>query len=480
VGVIAKSNYERFARAVQKPSENLLDIENYQRSYPTTCENIERGKTRSYSITERQYFTDNPVLYVRYNYGGLSGPVSPKFVFTLPISADFPKPRKEITLECESIFIEKTSECSVTPKAYLSDGSQVLQSEQTEIRVRRVDGSSIVLKTKFSESSRFSIGPAQTPAKVTAAFLDGTAETSIIPTMYQYSPSEMYSTAWRSNCKIKSSSIDCELTPNTKVNPGFKKPSDVSLVIDSYKANNKTGTIEKYEIKNVVVNAEKTYLFSIPFDPLIKNLDFYSPSNEDLASTWKNPKYVTPIIAYSKDNTWLQISCPKNISGNSFTCKATLVTGATTKKVLPVQIQARTDGSNWRTDSRVSLSSGKSVKFTITDRSKKSLAVRLAARVGSSSIYSSVNSWTVNQANNNSSAQSNESATYKRFYKLMTDLWNQNSAGMASAIPRFGGRNGYCLSLLTASQNETGVRLSYDEGVDFLKACLDFLISKGR
>lgn len=71
--------------------------------------------------------------------------------------------------------------------------------------------------------------------------------------------------------------------------------------------------------------------------------------------------------------------------------------------------------------------------------------------------------------------------TYQRFYKMMNELWRSSSAPFSvQNIQAHGGRILYCSDLRIATEQDTGITLTYSQKGDFVQACSDFLKSKGR
>ena len=479
VGVISKIASDQFFEIINNPIKDLAKADNYRRAYPTSCKTIKRGATENYSITEKQYFSDSPLLYVTYQYNGLEQ--SPLFVYTLPIIADFPKPNQKLNLACENVYIEKTSKCNVTPIATISDGTQTLTNQEISVRVKKMDGSEQVIKARFGSPTEISIGPSANPTEVSASFLDGTATTKVVPVLNNYSPSEMFDVKWKPNCLIQGNNIVCNVNSSVTIKPGFKSPKTVNLIINASKSNPKTGALEVLEIRNEIVNSGNAYILEIPFDKLVKNLEFYSADFAENSVTWTNPKYVAPIIPFTIDNTTLTLDCPANYSGSTVTCKAGVDSKATQKQTLVVNVESKFDNGAWKQQKALSITVSKLVSFSVKDSSSKRLQIRLRAQIGKNAIFSNTQSWTATSPNTSKPSNNNESAAYIRFYKLMTDLWNSNSTPFSAAnIAKFGGRSSYCYQLERASESDFGVTLSTQDRADFIRACSNFLISKGR
>ena len=480
VGLISKSASERFFKVIAKPSQYLTEIKQYERSYPTNCETVSNQAVKTFALSEQKYFFDSPLLFVKYSYADI-GLKSPDFVFTVPIVADFPKPKTSIKLECDPVFIEKTSECFVTPQAFLSDGTQVVLNDSPEIKITKMDGSTTSLIAKYGEASKFSIGPSSSATPIKVSFVDGTSLASITPLMNIYSASEQYSATWNGVCK-STTMIRCEVKLNLKVNPGFSVPAAVSLIVEAIKADKSSGELQTSQVRNIDVKGSDVYRFEIPSDPLLKELIFFVKDDRELASTWENPGFVAPVIPFRVSNTSLILVCPNSISGATFNCSISLYSTATTKKRLNVLLESKIDNKPWTTTKTVKMQGLQQVKVSVKNVGVNELTVRVKTKVGADVIYSTAQSWTYDKPKPiSTSTPANSSSTYKKFYQIFAGFWDRNPTGMRAAVKKLGGGLGYCAYFSTAPglfEREYNVTLSQKDKVDMVRACLDFVTSK--
>lgn len=75
-----------------------------------------------------------------------------------------------------------------------------------------------------------------------------------------------------------------------------------------------------------------------------------------------------------------------------------------------------------------------------------------------------------------STETTSQSAAYTKFYDLMVRLWNSDARPFSqNNISKYGGESGFCTKFVSASESDLGITLTYDDRIDFVLACTNFL-----
>lgn len=411
---------------------------------------------------------------------GLAGSVNPRVFRSYPLQLTFVAPKNTPTINCEELFREKASKCTLTVNAINALGAKVYLGEPvtTSVIIKKSTGDEVkIVSGKFGGESIFYIGPDSQEESLSIKYVSETPYTYTVKP-HSYELNEMVDISWKLECKTDKKIASCIATNTSYAKVGFSLPVAIPLTVSTKIWSAKTSEIQESVMYTENLSVNSRYLFKVNADSLLSEIRVGN-SDSDLSAVWSNPSFVLPITI---DNSSIYLDCPSNIKGSSITCTLQFATTSNAKAIQNIAIESKNSKTNWKTIKTVGLLPNKSSKVTFPNNLDNQLHVRASASIGSNKLISSTSDWVKNSLKPSTPTKTQSgirgSSTYLSTYSIMARLANSLPYPFTAArIASYGGINGYCTTLVAAGEADAGVSLKLQDRLDWILACTDYLKS---
>ena len=411
---------------------------------------------------------------------GLAGNVNPRVFRSYPLQLTFVAPKNTPTINCEELFREKASKCTLTVNAINALGAKVYLGEPvtTSVIIKKSTGDEVkIVSGKFGGESIFYIGPDSQEESLSIKYVSETPYTYTVKP-HSYELNEMVDISWNLECKTDKKIASCVATNTSYAKVGFLLPATIPLTVST-----KTWSVKASEIQESVIYSDNLaingkYQFKVNADSLLSEIGAGN-SDTDLSAVWSNPSFILPITI---DNSSINLDCPSNIKGSTITCTLQFATSSNTNASQKISIENKNSKTNWKTIKTVGVVPNKSSKVVFPNNLDSQLHVRASASIGSNKLVSSTSDWVKNSPITNTLTKPQTgirgSSTYLSTYSIMARLANSLPYPFTAArIASYGGITGYCTTLEAAGEADAGVNFKLQDRLDWVLACTDYLKS---
>ena len=322
------------------------------------------------------------------------------FYKTVPVIIDFPPPTQSVSVSCDDVYIEKETFCNLYTSSTDPAGIAVQQGQNVKIAwSESVDGAitkSGSVDGVIGADTQVAIGPETKPIIFSAKIVGQSVEVTTTALPHIYSLLETVGVVWNFACKQSAGVAKCIAKPSVVPKADFDMPTTIPLQVVS-----DSSGIQRILISESIT-PNQNYSFSVPVNTKLQSLNV-RVSASDSGVSWSNSNYSEPL---TPKNLKLSISCPSNVSGNTFSCAIKTSTTASNNSIISIRMQYKTNKKGWTTYKTSSVKVGGSLKGIFPNPTDKDLYVRASVKTSAGVAYSSVRNWSSSSSSSSSSEAS--------------------------------------------------------------------------
>lgn len=386
----------------------LADFYIWQKLVPSQCQrfNSEREATFSIDMTAYQ-IANNDLQLVHFfspafdGYSAWVG-VGPPFFRSYPLQLTFAEPRFTPTINCEPLYREKTSKCSLKVNAINALGANVYVEKPVNfnIEIKKANGTEIKsISGKYGVESVFNIGPDSTEQTLSIKY-DSEPTYTYTVSPFQYSAKEKLVTEWQLNCVLQKGVAKCSVSNLSKAKYGFDLPTTIPFKIATriWKSGETISDTTFLE-RMIAPNSKIDFQIPVPKDSQIEEIQIDDGVTSGFAN-WINTDFDRPMTT---ENSVISLDCPESFKGNSVRCSLEFGTLSNYAKSVQISLEARNTKNGWRSVKKVSVTPDKLVEVTIPSIFDTTLQVRAVAVIAGEKLYSETSKWQTSSASSTSS-----------------------------------------------------------------------------
>jgi hypothetical protein len=404
VEVLDRTTYQKLI----DQNRPLANFYTRQKLVPDTCQrfNSEREATFSIDMTAYQianndlhlvhFFNPGPDGYSARLFGG------PPFFRSYPLQLTFTEPRFTPTINCEPLYREKTSKCSLRVNALNALGANVYVEKPVNfnIEIKKSNGvENKLISGKYGVENIFYIGPDSTEQILSIKY---GSEPTFVYTIrpYEYSASEKFEIQWKLDCSLNKSVAKCSVSNLSKAKYGFDLPATVPFEVTTriWKSGETISDSTSFG-RAMAPNSKFDFQIPVPKNSQVEEIQIGDGVTPDFAN-WINADFDRPMTT---ENSVISLDCPESFKGNSVKCSLEFGTLSNYAKSVQISLEARNTKNGWRSVKKVSVTPDKLVEVTIPSIFDTTLQVRAVAVISGEKLYSETSKWQTSSASSTSS-----------------------------------------------------------------------------
>lgn len=398
----------------RKTYQKLIDenrpIANFytnQKLIPFPCKRFDSEREVTFSIDMTTYqIANNDLQLVHFFNPALDGysawvGVGPPFFRSYPLQLRFAEPKFTPTVNCEPLYREKTSKCSLKVNAINALGANVYVEKPVNfnIEIKKSNGiENKLISGKYGVENLFYIGPDS--AEQTLAIKYG-LEPAFLYTIrpYEYSASEKFEIQWKLDCSLNKSVAKCSVSNLSKAKYGFDLPATIPFEVTTriWKSGETISGSTSFG-RTMVPNSKFDFQVTVPKNSQLEEIQIGDGVTPDFAN-WINAGFDRPMTT---ENSVISLDCPESFKGNSVKCSLEFGTLSNSAKSIQISLEARNTKSGWRSVKKVSLTPNKLIDIIIPSIIDTTLQVRAVAVISGEKLYSETSKWQTNPASSSS------------------------------------------------------------------------------
>jgi hypothetical protein len=347
------------------------------------------GDWQTFVVPANLYQSNGMIILARWCRSPYSGDCYFHFKTEIPVTINFPAPQHSISLDCEEVFRDAQSKCLVLATSVIADGTPVELNDSVQANVI-VNGKPEELTIFFGQPFEIELPISDSDILVQASIDAGRVLTKTVAKAHTYALPETLRESWKIQCKNDKKTTSCSVTSTATSKEGFSAVTKVPFVISTNIFDPQTEQTQNRIVRAGDITVGAVVKLSFPFSQLLQSIYVAIDEKSTGGATWENPNFVEP---FNSSNLALKLTCPKSLSGSSFSCTLISSTTSNSTALMKVDLQYKSDNSGWTTLKSLSVKPDSTTKVSMSNKGDKNLYVRALVMVTGATISSNISSW---------------------------------------------------------------------------------------